>query len=159
MLPAVKSAMAAYKKDMENTLRLADETKDVRLVEQQERLRASAMVSQEAAEKLRAEMRAVAAQLDERVDYFAKQAADEYQATSRRLTIVALAGIILGILAGYLIGQFGIVKPINLLKTVMEALAGNDLKVDVPASSVATKSATWRAPSRSSRRTASRSRT
>ena len=35
-------------------------------------------------------------------------------------------------MAGYLIGQFGIVRPINLLKAVMEAFARNDLKADVP---------------------------
>jgi methyl-accepting chemotaxis protein len=46
--------------------------------------------------------------------------------------LVAAGGILFGILAGYLIGQFGIVKPINLLKVVMEAFARNDLKADVP---------------------------
>jgi methyl-accepting chemotaxis protein len=35
-------------------------------------------------------------------------------------------------LAGFLIGQFGIVKPVVLLKAVMEAFARNDLKAEVP---------------------------
>ena len=61
-----------------------------------------------------------------------KEASDEYETTSRLLIIIAATGIIFGIVAGFLIGQFGIVKPIVLLKAVMEALAGNDLKAHVP---------------------------
>jgi methyl-accepting chemotaxis protein len=132
MMPAIKEAMAAYEKDMEKTLRLADETKDVQLSEQVERLRTSAMNSQVAAVKLRAEIRAAAEQLNNRVNEFAKQASEEYLATSNQLMIVAVVGIILGVLAGYLIGQFGIVRPINLLKSVMEAFAHNDLTAEIP---------------------------
>jgi methyl-accepting chemotaxis protein len=132
MMPAIKEAMAAYEKDMEKTLRLADETRDVQLSEQVERLRTSAMSSQVAAVKLRAELRAAAEQLDNRVNEFAKQASEEYLATSNQLMIVAAIGIILGVLAGYLIAQSGIVKPINLLKSVMEAFAHNNLTAEVP---------------------------
>jgi methyl-accepting chemotaxis protein len=132
MVPAMRETMAAYAKGLENTLHLADETKDVQLSDQVERLRASAAKSQIAAGKLRADMRAVVEQLNARVNDFAKQASDEYLGTSRQLMAVAAAGIILGIVAGFLIGQFGIVRPINLLKAVMEAFASNDLKADVP---------------------------
>jgi methyl-accepting chemotaxis protein len=132
MMPAIKEAMAAYEKGMEKTLRLADETRDVQLSEQVELLRTSAMSSQVAAVKLRAEIRAAAEQLNNRVNEFAKQASEEYLATSNQLMIVAAIGIILGVLAGYLIGQFGIVKPINLLKSVMEAFARNNLTAEVP---------------------------
>jgi methyl-accepting chemotaxis protein len=132
MLPTIKETMAAYEKGLENTLRLATETKEVQLSDQVERLRASAMSSQIVATKLRSEMRTVAEQLGGRVDHFAKLASDEYQATSRQLMIIAAAGIIFGMLAGLLIGQFGIVKPVVLLKAVMEAFARNDLKAEVP---------------------------
>jgi methyl-accepting chemotaxis protein len=132
MLPAIREAMAAYQKDMQNTLRLADETKDVKLSGEVERLRASAIKSQTAAVKLRGQMRDVVEQLDARVNQFSKQASEEYQATSRMLMMIAATGIIFGIIAGYLIGQFGIVRPMVVLKAVMEAFANNDLKADVP---------------------------
>jgi methyl-accepting chemotaxis protein len=132
MLPAIKETMAVYEKGLANTLRLADDAKDVQLADHVERLRASAMNSQAAAVKLRTAMRTVGDQLDDRVNQFAKRASDEYLATSRQLMIVAAAGIIFGMFAGYLIGQFGIVKPTVLLKTVMEAFARNDLKAEVP---------------------------
>ena len=132
MLPAIRDTMATYEKSLQNTLRLADEAKGVELAEQIERLRASAVNSQISAGQLRADMRTVVGLLDDRVNEFARHASEEYRATSRQLTIVAAIGILFGILAGYLIGQFGIVRPINLLKAVMEAFARNDLKADVP---------------------------
>jgi methyl-accepting chemotaxis protein len=132
MLPGIRETMSVYEKSLENTLRLADETKDVQLHEQIERLRVSAMSSQTVAGKLRGDMRTVVKLLDDRVNEFAAQASEEYQKTSRLLMIVAAVGILFGVLAGYSIGQFGIVRPINLLKTVMEAFARNDLKADVP---------------------------
>ena len=132
MLPGIRETMSAYEKSLENTLRLADETKDVQLHEQIERLRASAMSSQTMAGKLRADMRTVVKQLDDRVNEFAAHASEEYQKTSRLLMIVAAIGILFGVVAGYMIGQFGIVRPVNLLKAVMEAFARNDLQADVP---------------------------
>ncbi len=132
MLPAIRETMSVYEQDMEKTLRLADATRDVQLTEEVERLRVSAMNSQGTAIKLRTQLRAAAQQLNVRVDEFSKQASEQYHATSRLLVIVAAAGIAFGVLAGFLIGQFGIVKPINLLKGAMEALAGNDLKAEVP---------------------------
>jgi methyl-accepting chemotaxis protein len=132
MLPAIKEGLTVYEKDLGDTLRLADETKGAELSAQVEQLRASAVKSQTVAVKLRAEMREAAERLDKRVDEFATQASEEYHATSLQLVIVAAIGILVGVLAGVLIGQNGIVRPVNLLKAVMEALARNDLKVEVP---------------------------
>jgi methyl-accepting chemotaxis protein len=132
MLPAVKEAMADYQRSLQNTLALADGAKNVQLGDVTIQLRDSAMKSRAAAEKLQGSVKAVADRLIERVEYFSKAASDEYETTSRQLMVVATTGIILGIAFGYLIGQFGIVKPVNLLKAVMEAFARNDLKADVP---------------------------
>jgi methyl-accepting chemotaxis protein len=132
LLPAVKEAMAEYQRDMQNTLTLADGAKNVQLGETTVQLRDSVMKSRDAANKLQGAVKAVADRLIERVEYFAKDARDEYETTSRELMIVAAIGIVLGVISGYLIGQFGIVRPINLLKAVMEAFANNNLKADVP---------------------------
>jgi methyl-accepting chemotaxis protein len=132
MLPAVRDAMTEYQRALHNTLDLADGIKNMQLGEATIQLRDSAMRSRAAAEKLQGNVRTVADRLIERVEYFSKQASEEYETTSRLMVIVAAFGIVFGIVAGYLIGQFGIVKPINLLKVVMEAFARNDLKADVP---------------------------
>jgi len=132
MLPAIKTAMADYQRDLQNTLALADGAKNVQLGDMTIQLRDSVMKSRAAAEKLQGSVRTVADRLIERVGHFSKEASDEYESTSRQLMIIAALGIVFGVVAGYLIGQFGIVKPIVLLKAVMEAFAGNDLKADVP---------------------------
>ncbi len=132
LLPAVTAAMAEYQHDLQNTLALADGAKNVQLSETTLQLRDSVMKSRDAANKLQSSVKAVSDRLIERVEYFAKDASDEYETTSREMMIVAAIGIVLGVIFGYVIGQFGIVKPIGLLKAVMEALAGNDLKATVP---------------------------
>jgi methyl-accepting chemotaxis protein len=132
LLPAVHEAMTEYTRDLQNTLRLADETKDAQLEAHAARLRDAAMKSRGSAEKLRVAIKGVADRINERVVILSAAAAEEYQTTSRLLMIFSALGVVLGMIAGYLIGQFGIVKPIGLLKTVMEALAGNDLKTEIP---------------------------
>ena len=132
MLPGVKEAMAEYQRGLQNTLSLADRVKNQQLSEEASQLRDSAMKSRVASEKLQANVKALADRLIESVESSAKAATQEYETTSRLLIIVASFGIILGAVVGYLISQFGIVKPIVSLKTVMEALANNDLNANVP---------------------------
>jgi methyl-accepting chemotaxis protein len=132
MLPGVKEAMAEYQRGLQNTLSLADRVKNQQLSEEASQLRDSAMKSRVASEKLQVNVKALADRLIETVESSAKAATQEYETTSRLLIIVASFGIILGAVVGYLISQFGIVKPIVSLKTVMEALANNDLNANVP---------------------------
>jgi len=123
MLAATKEAMAIYEKDMENTLRIANESADVKLSEQTMRLRESALNSEAAAEKLRANVRALAERLDIRVDEFAAAATEEYESVSRLLMIVAGIGIVLGMSTGFVIGQFGIAKPMRALVGLLQQMA------------------------------------
>ena len=130
MLPGVKQALADYEKDMENTLRLADGAKDVQLNGLTEQLRESAMKSRTAAEKLQADIKAVADRLIERVDYSAKASTDEYESTSRLMIIAATIGILLGISTAFMVGQFGIVKPMRVLVGLLQRLAkGEDIEI------------------------------
>ena len=130
MMPAVKEAWAAYQKSMETTLRLVEEMKDAQSTEQAERMRDAAMQGLANAEKLQDKIRAVSNRLIDRVEGFAKVAADEYEATSRLLMIVAGIGILLGLSLGFAIGQFGIAKPIRTLVGLLQQLAkGEDIEL------------------------------
>ena len=131
LLPAVKESWSAYQQSMENTYRLLDGVKDAKLDEITERLHGAAMNSQAAAEELQTNMRAVATRLSERVDDFSRAAADEYLATSRLLTIMAAVGTLLGISAGFLIGQFGVARPIRSIVELLRKLANGDLSAEV----------------------------
>lgn len=130
MLPAAKEAMVTYEKDMENTLRLAGETTDSKLSDQAVRLRDAALKSEAAAEKLRVSVRAIAERLDYRVDQYAEAAAEEYVSVSRMMLIGAILGIVLGVSAGLMVGQFGIAKPMRTLVAVLQRLAkGEEVEI------------------------------
>jgi methyl-accepting chemotaxis protein len=126
MMPAVKDAFAAYDKDMQKTLRLVAAAKDVQVSEQTEQMRAAAMESRAAAEKLQASVRGVADRLVDRVEAFAKAAADEYETTSRLMLMVAVGGVLLGLGMGFMVGQFGIAKPMRALVSLLQQMAKGD---------------------------------
>jgi len=123
MLPGVKEAVSVYEKDMVETLRLADGTKDVQISEQTEHLRDAAMKSRAAAEDLRAKIAAVADRLNGRVEHFAQTATEEYEQVSRLLMIVTGIGITLGLAGGFFVGQFGIAKPMRALVGLLQQMA------------------------------------
>ncbi|MGY8661812.1 methyl-accepting chemotaxis protein [Bradyrhizobium sp. UFLA05-109] len=130
MIPAVKETWAAYQKSMETTLRLVDGLKDVQLSEQGEQLRRAVTHGEADAERLQATVRAIADRLSERVEAFAKAAAGEYETTSRLMETVAGVGIVLGLSIGFLIGQFGIAKPMRGLVGLLQRLAkGEDIEI------------------------------
>jgi methyl-accepting chemotaxis protein len=130
MMPAVKEAWAAYQKSMEATLSLVDTVQDGQLNDVTAKLRDAAMHGRADAEKLQASIRAVSDRLTDRVEAFAKAAADEYETTSRLLMIVAAVGIVFGLSVGFLIGQFGIAKPMRALVGLLQRLAkGEDIEI------------------------------
>ena len=133
MLPGVKEAFATYEKNMEKTLRLVDGVKDAQLSESTERLREAAMASRGAAEALQAKVRAVADRLDARVENLAKDASIEYQAAARLMIIVSVAGVIAGLVLGFLIGQYGIAAPIRAVVNLLQLLAKGSFDVEVAA--------------------------
>jgi methyl-accepting chemotaxis protein len=132
LLPGIRQAMADYQVTLKHTLSLADAVKSEPRGEAMVQLRNAAENSLAVSEKLQTKVKVVGDRLIEQVQSLSKAANDEYEATSRLLMMVAAIGIICGVGLGYLIGQFGIIKPITSLKAVMEAFANNDLKAEVP---------------------------
>jgi methyl-accepting chemotaxis protein len=130
MMPAITEAFAAYKKDLDNTLRLVDSIHTVDMTEQSRRLRDAANASRDAAGKLNASIRAVSDRLDERVEQFSKEAAEEYESVSRLMIIMSAVGITLGLILGFLVGQFGIAKPMRALVDGLQRMAkGEDIEI------------------------------
>ncbi len=123
MLPGIKEAISVYEKEIAETLRLADAVKDVQVNNQTERLRDAAMKSRAAAEDVRAKVAAVADRLNSRVEHYAHAAEVEYQQVSKLLMTVAGIGIVLGLAGGFLVGQFGIAKPMRALVGLLQQMA------------------------------------
>jgi len=131
LMPAVREAWSVYQQSMENTYRLVDAAKDVKLNDTTERLRDSAIKSKDAVQKLQEHIVAVATRLSDRSEGFAKAASDEYQSASRLMVIVAVVGTLFGMCAGFMIGQFGIAKPIRTIVELLRRLASGDFSEEV----------------------------
>ena len=130
MLPAIKEAWAEYQRGLDANFRTFESVKDLQMSESALKLRDSALASRASAEKLQGAVRAVADRLNDRVAGFAKAAHDEYDASSRLMMIVAAFGIVLGAAMGYVVGQFGIAKPMRGLVAILQRLAkGEDLSL------------------------------
>ncbi|MGJ4887358.1 methyl-accepting chemotaxis protein [Bradyrhizobium sp. HKCCYLRH3099] len=123
MIPDVRVLYDEYVKSMEETFRVVTAAKDMQLNEQTERMRDAAMKSRANSEKLQFKVAEVANRLNARVENLAKAAEEEYEKTARMLVTVALVGIALGLTLGFVIGQYGIAKPMRALVAVLQRMA------------------------------------
>ena len=131
MMSGVKVAFEAYRTIMGNTLRLVDAVKDAQLSETTVQLRDAAMASRGAAEELQGKVRVVADELNDRVEDLAKESTVEYEAASRLMMICSIVGIALGLTFGFLIGQYGVAKPIRAIVVLLQSLAEGHFDVTV----------------------------
>ena len=131
MVPAVREAFAAYEKDMEGTFRLAESTKDAKVTETAERLRDAVVASRVANEELQTKIATIATRLSERAENLAKDATAEYEWASRLMIVIAAIGIATGLVSGFLIGQYGVAKPIRAIVHLLQKLAGGDFAVEI----------------------------
>jgi methyl-accepting chemotaxis protein len=131
LVPEVKTAYVAYQKEMANTLRLVDGVKDFQLAEATEKLRDAAMASRGAAETLQGKVRAVAEELSDHLEQLAKDSASEYESASRLMIVCSVIGVVVGLLFGFLIGQYGVSKPIRMIVSLLQSLAEGRFDMDI----------------------------
>ena len=131
LMPAVRSALAAYQAQMKQTLEAVDEAKSAEITKSAETLRETVMKSRTAAEALQLSIRAVATRLDERVAENNKAVEAEYASASRLLIMLAVGSMIFGLAFGFLVGQYGVAKPIRAVVTLLQQLAAGKYDVDV----------------------------
>jgi methyl-accepting chemotaxis protein len=131
MIPAVKTALAAYQKSLENTLRLVDAASDIKLSETTQQLRDATLVSRGAAETLQAKVRAVADELNAKAEQLARTSTAEYESASEEMIILSIVGVVVGLAFGFLIGQFGVAKPIRAIVELLQKLAAGNFEVEV----------------------------
>jgi methyl-accepting chemotaxis protein len=131
MIPAVREAFVAYKTELDATLAAVDAEKSSKLAESAERLREKAMKSRAAAEELQSKVRAVADRLNARVEERSKAAREEYESTSRLMLILASVGIVVGGVLGFLVGQYGVGRPIRAIVALLQQLAAGNYNIDI----------------------------
>ncbi|MGY3590987.1 methyl-accepting chemotaxis protein [Bradyrhizobium sp. USDA 4341] len=131
LLPGVRSALSAYRAQLKQTLDAVDSAKAVDLTQSAEKLRDVAMKSRAAAEELQARVRAVADRQDERVRDNVKANEQEYVSTSELLILLAASGVLLGLLFGFVVGQYGVAKPIRSVVAMLQQIANGQYDIPV----------------------------
>ncbi|WP_156936845.1 methyl-accepting chemotaxis protein [Bradyrhizobium sp. WSM2254] len=131
LLPGVREAFSAYKSQMDTTLAAVDAEKSAKLSDSADKLRDTAMKSRAAAENLQGKIRELADRLNARVEEKSKEAREQYESTSRFLIILAGLGVIIGGALGFIIGQYGIARPIRMIVGVLQELAAGRYQVDI----------------------------
>ena len=131
MLPGVREAFSAYKIQMDTTLAAVDAEKSAKLSDSADKLRDTAMKSRTAAENLQGKIRELADRLNTRVEEKSKEAREQYESTSRFLIILAGLGVIIGGVLGFIIGQYGIARPIRMIVGVLQELAAGRYQVEI----------------------------
>jgi methyl-accepting chemotaxis protein len=130
MLPEATQAFAEYKKDLDKTMSLVESIKNVEVTDEIRRVREAATASRVAAGKLNASVRAISDRLNDRVDELAKEAGEEYESVSRLMVVLSASGIALGLVLGFLVGQFGVAKPMRGLVGGLQRMAkGEDIEI------------------------------
>ncbi|MCP3470571.1 methyl-accepting chemotaxis protein [Bradyrhizobium sp. CCGUVB1N3] len=134
MLPGVQQSLSAYEQTMKQSMAATDAAASQKITETAEKLRETVMTSRAAAEKLSADITAVADRLDERVQEFSRKTSDEYASTSRTLIVISVTSVLAGTLVGFLIGQFGIAGPIRSIVALLQQLAAGRYDIDIHSS-------------------------
>jgi methyl-accepting chemotaxis protein len=128
---AVRAKFAEYERQIQGTFRAAEAVKNFEMTGELQRLREETLSSRQVAEEARAMLRALATDLDKIVSAESKAATDEYKSASWLMMEFSALGIGFGLIMGFVIGQFGIAKPIRDVVTVLQRLANGDFKTEV----------------------------
>jgi len=131
-LAVAKALLKKYLPETKHTIQTAEAVKNFQMTAELERLRESIMSSRATADKLQAATHETANRLDERVDEYSQQANSEYQRVSLIMMAVAGISIMFGLVVGFLIGQYGIAKPLRALVRPLDEIAGGNFAVEVP---------------------------
>ncbi|WP_029032018.1 methyl-accepting chemotaxis protein [Salinarimonas rosea] len=130
-LREIEGLWSAYEAELEETFSFASAVRSFEVSDEMEALRASAVASFEAAERLRVAVRDYATELDTRVRRTSESATDEYEASSSLMIGAGVAGVSLGLLFGFFVGQVGIAKPIRTIVDVLQRLAAGEFTTQV----------------------------
>ncbi len=131
ILTLVEMNWSRYSTDLENTYRAAEAVTDSKVSAEMDTLRNDAIASAEIANRMRISLRDYSEKLQKKVSQESAAATAEYAQTSQMLIATAVIGIAFGLIAGFLIGQYGIARPIRSMVALLQRLASGDYNLDV----------------------------
>jgi methyl-accepting chemotaxis protein len=131
MLPEVQNAFSAYEKSLKTTMSAVEAAASEKVTTSAQSLLASVMKSRGIAEDLQAKVKKVADRLDDRVNEFEKQTAEEYASTSTTLIVGSALSVIIGLVVGFFVGQYGIARPIRSIVSLLQQLAEGEYGAEI----------------------------
>jgi methyl-accepting chemotaxis protein len=131
-LDEIKASFTEYAGQLDVLRKKSEEVAKLDQAEQVTVLKKLVRASQQAAGKLRGNIRALENSYGEAVHGAAEEASRKYEQSVTMLIAIAAGGIVAGLLLGFLVGQYGIARPIRMIVGVLQELARGDYTVDVP---------------------------
>jgi methyl-accepting chemotaxis protein len=131
MLPDVQNTLAAYERSLKATMSAVETAASEKVTASAQSLLATVMKSRAVADDLQAKIKKVADRLDDRVNEFETRTSQEYASTSETLVVGAAVTVLVGMLLGFLVGQYGIARPIRSMVALLQQLASGNYSADV----------------------------
>ena len=130
-LTEVQAKFKQYLGELEGTYKAAEAVTSFQMTDQMERLRQETFSSRKVVEETRQVVLALTKDLDTVVAAESEKASEEYHSASRLMLVIAGVGIGFGLIMGFVIGQYGIVKPIRDVVAILQRLANGDFKAEI----------------------------
>ena len=131
-LADIEKSVTDYGKQLDAVYQAADGVKDFQMTQELGKLHDAALVSDKEAEGIRASIRNFITVYDKRISTVSQEAEAERSHVSMMMIAVAGIGILTGLILGFVIGQFGIAKPLGKVSQVLTELANGNKAVDIP---------------------------
>jgi methyl-accepting chemotaxis protein len=131
-LAEIEKAVADYSRQLDAVYQAADGVKDFQMTQELGKLHDAALVSDKQAEGIRGSIRSFITVYDKRIASVSQEAETERSHVSMMMIAVAGIGILTGLILGFVIGQFGIAKPLGKVSQVLSELANGNKAVDIP---------------------------
>ncbi|RKE65990.1 methyl-accepting chemotaxis protein [Pseudorhodoplanes sinuspersici] len=123
MLADLEAAYDRYKREVAETFKVAETVKNIDSSAEMTALRKTLASSRTVASDLQQKAGDLARFLDDRVIAVSDAATEEYKRVSNLMITVASVSIVAGLLFGFLIGQFGIARPMRGLVGLLQRMA------------------------------------
>jgi methyl-accepting chemotaxis protein len=131
-LAEITVSMADFSRDLDSVYRAADGVQSFQMTQEMQRVREAANATDKTVAALRVTLRGMIEAYDQRVTRVNQEAGAEYHRVSTLMIAAAGSSILLSLLLGFVIGQFGVARPMRLIVALLQKLAGGDYAVQVP---------------------------
>jgi methyl-accepting chemotaxis protein len=130
-LAQISNEWMALSADLETVYQAAEAVQDFQMTQEMQRVRDAAGSTDKMVDSLRTSLRNMIEIYDQRVTTVNSDAGAVYVEVSTLMTVVASASVLFSLVLGFLIGQYGVAKPMRGLVAVLQKLAGGDYGMEI----------------------------